>query len=40
MPTFSLLSAPPDLTVELRCTKDALLPPALDESNTDPYLRY
>ena len=40
IPAFSLDTAPPDLTVQLRCNINAPLPRPYDESHGHPYLRY
>ena len=40
MPTFSLLIAPPNLTVQLHSNEDAPLPRALNKLNAQSYLRY
>ena len=40
IPTFSLDSAPPDLTVRLQCPINAPLPRSADESAPHPQLRY
>ena len=39
IPAFSLDTAPPSLTVRLRCNINAPLPRMPDESDTHPYLR-
>jgi hypothetical protein len=39
IPAFSLDSAPPNLTIRLRCPINAPLPRIPDESDTHPYLR-
>src|ERR1700742_2028578 len=39
IPAFSLDTAPPDLTVQLRCNINAPLPRSTDESVPHPYLR-
>ena len=39
IPAFSLDTAPPNLTVQLRCNINAPLPRMPDVSDTHPYLR-